>query len=168
MAMSDTPHLFLAPCHTYEKREMLLKVICVLSGPALVLLTACSGAPIPAVVANSGPPTQDAATRTMPVVPGRPARVFVFAAWDTACAQLAAPEVKVASPPAQGEITFRPGQQSTIAASAGGTCGGRTVSGTGVYYTAREGASGTDRFTVKARLPTGETNRRVFEVTIAN
>jgi hypothetical protein len=167
MAMSDTPHLFLAACHTCEKREMVLKVICVLSGPAL-LLAACSGAPVPAVVTNPGPPTQDAATRTTPVVPGRPARVFVFAGWDAACAQLAAPEVQVASPPAQGEITFRPGQQTTIAASGGGTCTGRTVSGTGVYYTAREGASGTDRFTVEARLQTGETNRRVFEVTIAN
>jgi hypothetical protein len=41
------------------------------------------------------------------------------------------------------------------------------VTGTGVYYTARAGASGTDRFAVEAKLASGETNRRVFEVTIA-
>ncbi len=127
----------------------------------------CTGAPSP----NSGtalePPTQDAATRTMPVVPGRPARVFVFAGWDTNCAALAAPHVTVTTPPNQGEITFRAGQQTTIAASTGGTCNGRAVAGTGVYYTAREGAAGEDRFAVEARLASGETNKRTFAVTIA-
>jgi hypothetical protein len=74
----------------------------------------------------------------------------------------------VLTPPAQGDISLRPGQETTIAASSAGTCGGRSVTGTGVYYTAREGAAGTDRFTVEARLPSGETTRRNFEVTIAN
>lgn len=112
-------------------------------------------------------PTLDAATRTMPVVAGRPARVFVFAGWDAACAAMAAPQVSVTTAPAQGDVSFRPGQATSIAASAGGTCAGRTVTGTGVYYTARAGASGSDRFAVEAKLASGETNRRVFEVTIA-
>lgn len=103
----------------------------------------------------------------MPVVAGRPARVFVFAGWDAACAATAAPQVTITAAPAQGEVSFRPGQQTSIAASAGGTCTGRTVTGTGVYYTARTGASGTDRFAVEATLASGETSRRVFEVTIA-
>jgi hypothetical protein len=130
---------------------------------------ACSSAfapPQPA--ADADVPTQDAATRTTPVVPGRPARVFVFAGWDAACAAVAAPQVTVTKAPSQGDITFRPGQQTTIAASASGTCAGKTVAGTGVYYTARPDAAGTDRFAVEARLASGETNRRVFEVTIAN
>lgn len=131
-------------------------------------LSACSGSSAPQPVTDADVPTQDAATRTTPVVPGRPARVFVFAGWNAACAAVAAPQVTVIRSPSQGDITFRPGQNTTIAASAGGTCAGRTVPGTGVYYTARANASGTDRFIVEARLASGETNRRVFEVTIAN
>ncbi len=132
-----------------------------------VLLAACTSAPAPVLPTPADLPTQDAATRTMPVVAGRPARVFVFAGWDGACASTAAPHVTVSAAPAQGEVSFRPGQQTSIAASAGGTCAGRMVTGTGVYYTARAGASGTDRFAVEARLASGETSRRVFEVTIA-
>lgn len=131
-------------------------------------LASCSGASPPSPVESAEAPTQDAATRTAPVVPGRPARVFVFAGWDAGCLAVATPQVTVTSPPNQGEIFFRPGQQTTIAASAGGTCAGKAVAGTGVYYTAREGASGTDRFAVEARLASGETSRRVFEVSIAN
>ena len=52
------------------------------------------------------------------------------------------------------------------AASATGTCGGKKVSGTGVYYTARAGAAGTDRFALQARLASGETSSRTFEVRI--
>jgi len=134
-----------------------------------LLLAACGGtAPtggVPSAPA-AGAPTRDAATRSAPVVAGRPARVFVFAGWDAACAATAAPDITVTQPPAQGEITFRAGQETTIAASASGTCAGRTVTGTGVYYTARAGASGTDQFALEARLASGETAARAFEVTI--
>ncbi len=130
-----------------------------------ILLAGCTASP------SSGPavpsPTQDAATRTMPVVPGRPARVFVFAGFDAACASLAAPVVTIAATPMKGDITFRPGQQTNVATSATGSCTGRTVTGTGVYYTARPGTAGVDRFAVAAKLATGEMVSRSFEVTIA-
>ncbi|MCU0953538.1 MAG: hypothetical protein MUC37_02755 [Hyphomicrobium sp.] len=135
---------------------------------AVLLMTACTSSQEPASVATADLPTQDAATRTAPVVPGRPARVFVFAGWDNNCAATAAPVVTVTKQPAQGDISLRPGQETTIAASAVGTCAGRSVAGTGVYYTARAGATGTDSFSVEARLASGETSRRNFEVTIAN
>lgn len=147
---------------------MLLKIIRVVTAPVVLALAACSGADPSNIASQPGSAPPDAAVRTMPVVPGRPARVFVFAGWDAACAALAAPVVTVATAPSQGEISFRPGQQTSIAASAGGTCAGQTVTGTGVYYTARAGATGTDRFTVEATLASGETTRRVFDVTIAN
>jgi hypothetical protein len=144
---------------------VLLRAIAVLAVP---LMAACTSSPEPASVATADLPTQDAATRTAPVVPGRPARVFVFAGWDSNCAATAAPTVTVVKQPLQGEISLRPGQETTIAASAAGTCAGRSVAGTGVYYMARQGATGTDRFSVEARLPSGETSRRNFEVNIAN
>ncbi len=105
--------------------------------------------------------------RTTPVVPGRPGRVFVFAGVDEACQSLPAPELKITRAPAKGEVTFKPGQPTTIALSAGGTCKDVAVTGTGVYYTARAGTSGDDAFAVSARLAGGETMMRDFEVKIA-
>jgi len=112
-------------------------------------------------------PTADAAVRSTPVVPGRRARVFVFAGLGDKCETLPAPQVTVTHAPAKGDISFVPGQETTIAASAQGTCTGKQATGTGVYYTARAGQQGTDRFSVTARLATGETATRNFEVHIA-
>jgi hypothetical protein len=39
--------------------------------------------------------------------------------------------------------------------------------GTGVYYTPRVGEKGTDRFVIAAKLASGETATRSFEVQIA-
>lgn len=112
-------------------------------------------------------PTQDAAVRAQPVVPGRPARVFIFAGLGDKCERVAAPQIQINAPPAKGDITFKPGQETTIKTSAKGTCIGQSAKGTGVYYTARAGQTGTDRFTVTARLASGETSTRTFEVRIA-
>lgn len=111
--------------------------------------------------------TQDAATRTAPMVPGRPGRVFIFAGVGQSCEPLSPPEVSVSAAPRQGTISFKPGQETTIAASAKGTCAGAKATGTGVYYTAREDAAGTDTFTLTARLASGETMTRTFAVAIA-
>ena len=112
-------------------------------------------------------PTQDAATRSTPVVIGRPARVFVFAGVGKKCEAIAEPQITIAAPPAKGDLSFKPGQETAIMSSAQGTCIGAKAKGTGVYYTARAGATGTDRFAVSAKLASGETSTRSFEVTIA-
>lgn len=138
-----------------------------------VLLTACSAqtpegpAALNPTSPVDGTPTQDAATRTAPVVPGRPGRVFVFAGVDDSCKALAEPQISISQAPQKGDISFRPGQTTSIAASKNGKCLGATASGTGVYYTARDGTSGSDIFTLTARLATGETMTRTFAVTIA-
>jgi hypothetical protein len=140
---------------------------------AVLLLGACSGqapqeggtALSPAAPATSA--TQDAATRTTPLVPGHPGRVFVFAGVGDNCESLPAPQITVDQSPQKGEITFKPGQTTTIAASKSGKCIGSTASGTGVYYTAREGTLGTDTFALTARMTSGETLTRSFSVTIA-
>ncbi len=109
----------------------------------------------------------DTAVRTMPVVAGRPARVFIFAGLGDKCEPLAAPEITITGPPAKGDVTFVPGQETTIAYPAQGTCTGRKSTGTGVYYTARAGEAGADRFSVSAKLASGESAVRMFEVRIA-
>jgi hypothetical protein len=135
----------------------------------LVGVAGCSGigtqdgsAPLPADA-----PTADAAVRSTPVVPGRAARVFVFAGFGDKCEPVAAPQITITAPPAKGEVTFVPGQETTIQYSAQGTCIGQKTKGTGVYYTARAGQQGTDRFSIAAKLASGETASRTFEVRIA-
>ena len=135
----------------------------------LVGVAACSGigtqdgsAPLP-----GDAPTADAAVRSTPVVPGRAARVFVFAGFGDKCEAVAAPQITITAPPAKGDVTFVPGQDTTIQYSAQGTCIGQKTKGTGVYYTARTGQQGTDRFSIAAKLATGETATRTFEVRIA-
>jgi hypothetical protein len=112
-------------------------------------------------------PSADAATRSQPVVPGRLGRVYVFAGVGKTCESLPAPELTIASRPSKGELSFVPGQETVIAASAQGTCLGAKARGTGVYYMARAGTSGTDTFSISAKLATGETTTRIFQVTIA-
>lgn len=138
---------------------------------ALVLIgtAGCSGldAQAPSADLPRAAPTADTAVRDAPVVPGRPARVFIFAGLGDACEPLAPPQITITAAPAQGEVSFRPGQETTIKTSENGTCIGRTAKGTGVYYTARPGASGTDRFSLSAHLASGETAVRSFAVRIA-
>ena len=112
-------------------------------------------------------PTADAAVRSTPVVPGRPARVFIFAGFGDSCEPVPPPQITVTAAPAKGDLSFKPGQETTIKSSAKGTCIGQTAKGTGIYYTARAGQVGTDRFSVAARLASGETASRTFEVHIA-
>lgn len=130
---------------------------------------ASAAPPAPAAVHSAAvaAPSADAATRTAPVVPGRPGRVFIFAGVDDACTPIAPPALTIRRPPAQGDISFKEGQHTVLAATARGTCGGTKASGTGVYYTARAGAAGSDTFIISAKMPTGETLERTFSVTIA-
>jgi hypothetical protein len=131
-------------------------------------LAGCSGSDIAGSLqsANTGE-TASAAVRSTPVVPGRAARVFVFASIGENCEPVAAPEITVTEPPAKGDVTFVPGQQTTIQYSLKGTCTGQKTTGTGVYYTARAGQVGADRFSVLAKLPNGEPATRTFDVKIA-
>jgi hypothetical protein len=138
---------------------------------ALVGVAGCSGlnsqggaAPLPG---DAPAPTADAAVRATPVVPGRPARVFVLAGFGKWCEPVAAPQITISAPPAKGEVSFVPGQETTIQYSAQGTCIGQKTQGTGIYYTARAGQQGTDRFSISAKLASGETASRTFEVRIA-
>lgn len=147
---------------------------------ALAGLAGCSGlnsqtdgAPLPgdsamtAAAPAPGAPTVDAAVRKTPVVPGRRARVFIFTAIGDNCEPLPAPQLSITAPPTKGDLSFEPGQETAIKTSGNGTCIGTAAKGTGLYYTARAGQSGTDRFTVTAKLASGETATRAFEVRIA-
>jgi len=132
---------------------------------------ACSGiatqngaAPLPGDVPA---PAADAAVRSTPVVPGRPARVFIFAGFGKNCEPVAAPQITVTAPPLKGDVSFVPGQETTIQYSAQGTCIGRGRKAPASTTRRGPGLEGADRFTVSAKLASGETATRTFEVRIA-
>lgn len=106
--------------------------------------------------------------RTQPVVPERPARVQIIAGFDDKCQTVTAPVITVVKAPEKGAVSFREGQDTRVAGSLNGTCAGARVKGTGIYYTARAGATGRDTFSITARLSTGETSERTFTVEIAD
>ena len=132
-------------------------------------LAGCSsgGSQIESASLPGNAPTAAAAVRSTPVVPGRRARVFIFAGVGYNCEPIAAPQVTITESPAKGDVSFVPGQVTTIQSSAKGTCIGTKTKGTGSYYTARAGVDGTDHFSISARLASGETATRTFEVHIA-
>ena len=138
---------------------------------ALVLagLAGCSsgGSQVDSASLPGNAPTADAAVRSTPGVTGRRARVFIFAGVGNKCEPIAAPQITITEPPAKGDVSFVPDQETTIQSSAKGTCIGTKTKGTGIYYTARAGQDGADRFSIAGRLPSGETATRTFEVRIA-
>jgi hypothetical protein len=144
----------------------LLKPLAVL---AACVLTACSNSETFGGGQSSAQPsvTQDAATRSAPVVAGRPARVFIFAGLGNSCETLPPPQVTIVQQPSKGALSLVQNQETTIRTSAEGTCIGHAAKGTAVYYTARNGAEGTDQFAVLAKLSGGKEVTRTFEVTIA-
>ena len=130
-----------------------------------LLMAGCTSA-TPTVDPAGTAATEGAAVRSSPVIVGRPARVFVMAGFGKNCEPVAAPEITVTEPPEKGDVSFIPGQETTIQYSAAGTCVGQKTTGTGIYYTARSGTSGTDKFAVSAKLAGGEVASRAFEVRI--
>jgi hypothetical protein len=134
------------------------------AGAALAaqLLAGCSSGPAP-----SSAPASEAGdgVRRSPVVAGRRARVFIMAGFGANCESLPAPALTVTAPPSKGDVTFEPGQQTTVTTSASGTCIGQRVTGTGIYYTARADQTGPDSFSIRAELG-GDITQRTFSVDI--
>ena len=143
-----------------------MKVPMIASRAVILRSSSRSGTP-PGGETYRPPSSSGAGVRSQSLVPGRPGRVFIFAAVDTHCQPLPAPDVRVTRAPGKGDVSFRPGQNTKLAASTGGTCLGVDATGTGVYYTARAGTSGRDSFSVSATLSSGETMTRDFSVEIA-
>lgn len=101
------------------------------------------------------------------VIPDRPARVFVMAGFDTGCKSIAPVRITITAQPTQGQVTLREAQTTTVQFSVSGACIGSKVVGTGIYYTARPDAAGTDTFAIAAQIGSGEPVTRTFNVRIA-
>jgi hypothetical protein len=101
------------------------------------------------------------------VVADRPARVFVMAGFDLECRALTPVTISIDRQPEKGSVSMRENQVTTVQYSLSGKCVGSRVSGTGIYYTARPGATGSDMFTISARLG-DQMATRTFTVQIAD
>jgi hypothetical protein len=127
---------------------------------ALSVLSLC--APIFATAAAA----QDLASASTRVSPGASTRVFIMAAFGDTCQATGEPLIEVTQPPAQGFVSLRPGQTTTVASSLSGKCIGAKVQGTGIYYAASPTAGGRDTFSIRARLSSGETIDKTFQLRI--
>ena len=105
--------------------------------------------------------------RSTPIVAGRPARVYVMAGFKDDCTPVT-PAIKVTAQPAKGIVTLKPNQFTVLRRTASGNCDGKRVSGTGIYYTAREGTNGADQFTIEATANSEKTVTKTFRITIAD
>jgi hypothetical protein len=118
------------------------------------------------MLVEAGAVAQD--ERGTKMVPERPGRVYVMAGFDAGCAAVAPVRITIDVPPTQGSVSLREGQETVIQVSLTGNCVGRRIKGTGIYYTARAGATGADAFTVTARIGGGEPVTKMFKVKIAD
>jgi hypothetical protein len=109
---------------------------------------------------------QDPAPASTRVSPGGTTRVYIMAAFGDTCETTGTPTIDVMSQPAQGTVTLRPGQTTTVASSLSGKCIGAKVKGTGIYYAAGPTAAGRDTFSIRARLATGEIIDKTFVLRI--
>ncbi|MFM1813590.1 MAG: hypothetical protein RLZ98_285 [Pseudomonadota bacterium] len=108
----------------------------------------------------------EAAKRGTPVVAGREARMYVMAGFKEKDCSALTPDVKVTTAPAKGEVTFKPGQQTLVQSSISGSCVGKQIAGTGIYYTARKGETGADTFTITATAGSGQPITKSFSIEV--
>lgn len=138
---------------------------------ATVTIGACSqGLTLPTattgLTTGATPPTATAPKRARPVVAGRAARVYVFAGFKEKTCEPVAVNVSVTTQPRQGRIEIRPGQTTTVMHSSSGNCIGKSMSGSGVYYTPNKDADGADSFAVLATTPTGGRQTKTFNLNV--
>jgi cytochrome c oxidase assembly protein Cox11 len=110
--------------------------------------------------------TASYAGRGTRVKSGTPTRVFVMAGFKPDCTFKGFPDMQLSAAPQKGQVSFKPGEATTIQYSLSGNCVGKQVQGTGIYYTPAPGQAGEDTFAVTGKLGTGEPATRTFSIII--
>ena len=128
----------------------------------------CASQPTPQLQPDKAQgPAAGVAKRSRPVVAGRPARLYIWAGFSEKDCKPITANFAVTQAPAKGTVSFKPNQPTKIQHSGSGKCIGTRLAGTGIYYLAKEGQSGSDQFTVTATTPSGQTVTKSFQVEIA-
>lgn len=117
---------------------------------------------------TTGSVPKTAEKRGLPVVKGRAARMYVWAAFlEKDCSPVDA-NITISKAPTKGTVSFRDKQPTLVQHSLSGKCVGQTIEGKGVYYTANKGADGDDTFEVTATSPSGTPVTKTFNVRIVD
>ena len=101
------------------------------------------------------------------VSPGGTTRVYVMAGFDAQCKPTPAATITIDVAPTKGTVSLREGQSIIVQQSVSGSCVGQRVTGTGIYYTAKPDGQGPDSFSITARLASGETASRTFQLNVS-
>lgn len=126
--------------------------------PSLPSSLVATGA-LPAAKAGAPKPSK-------PVVAARQTRMYVWAGFMEKDCSAATPTITISQKPAKGEISLKANEPTFIQHSTSGKCLGKSLPGTGIYYTARKGQEGADQFTLTATSATGQVATRSFKVNI--
>lgn len=100
------------------------------------------------------------------VTVAQPTRVFVVAGLGERCSSEVAPQVEVITKPTKGQVVVEAGVPTTIQYSLSGHCIGTPARGLGITYISQADASGDDRFSIRARMPSGAIATRDFIIRI--
>jgi len=92
--------------------------------------------------------------------------MYIWAGFSEKDCRVVTPKFAVTQAPAKGTVSFRPNQPTKIQHSGSGKCLGTKLPGTGIYYTAGKGQSGSDQFSITATTPSGQTATKSFQVEI--
>lgn len=132
-------------------------------------VSGCSQTP-PAQTQTAAPANTPgtAVARKTPVIAERPARMYIWAGFDPKDCKAVTPKLTVTQQPSKGAVSFQPNQLTTITQSSSGACLGRSLRGTGIYYTAHKGQSGADQFSVTATAGSRQAVSRTFQLNIEN
>ena len=134
-----------------------------------IAMSACAGMPSSLLTTGSiQTKIKDHPVRGTPAVAGRPARVYVMVGFKEKDCLAIAPEIQIIKQPTKGAVSFHPNQMTTVQFSGSGKCMGKKLAGTGIYYTARNGESGADSFTISASTASGQVATRTFNVRVVD
>jgi len=127
----------------------------------------CSSTPTSQNLSNKTSHAANALQKRMaPVVAERPARIYIWAGFDEKNCQVLTPKITISQQPSKGVVNFRENQMTIIKHSNSGKCLGQKLPGTGIYYTARKGQTGSDHFSLTASTSKGHSATRSFQIRI--
>ena len=145
------------------------KIFLIATAATGLALAACSTTPgaLTTPITTSAVPAATAPQKPgTPVVATRASRMHVWAGFMEKDCSAAPPTITISQQPAKGAVSLKPNELTYIQHSTSGKCVGQSLPGTGIYYTAKKGQIGADRFTVTATSKSGQVATRTFKVNI--
>jgi hypothetical protein len=140
----------------------------VIALPIVIALSGCSANQTSNAIQAGSVPQPAAVTPHVTathVAAGGSKLIYTLLSFDKNC-RPSEPRLTIEQQPAKGEVSFKPIPMATVLSSPSGHCIGKSMRGTAVVYTPRNGQTGIDRFAIAATSLSGEIGTRSFVVEI--